>query len=296
MLYLLARKQGNSIQPVAQHLRSIGTGMYTDSRNRLSDRGVYLIAETLNHWQEEARIHGAGAVAVVGTHIFRMITNSAEACTAIQQKTGLDVEVLSGEDEARFGFYGAVSGRGIKGFLTVLDVGGGSTELVVSEYGSIISAHSVELGAVTGTSAFLRRDPPAHGEIAALRAYAAEQLRSRPELRLKKPDTLVCTGGTVTTLAALYHGLETYDGKIVHGTLLEHRFIEEKLAELCSCTMEQRKALLTIDPKRADVIVAGTAILCALLDCMGAESCFVSDRGLRFGIAMRELSCIPESG
>ena len=163
---------------------------------------------------------GAGRLAAVGTMALRSAANAGEFRERILAEHGVEVEVISGEEEARLSFLGAAGGRpGAGGPVAVADIGGGSTELIFGRGAVLESRASVDLGALHVTERFLPSDPPAEAEVAAAAAHVRETLAG-----LSVPPgspLLVAIGGTATTLAAVVHGLAAYDAAVVHGSVLD---------------------------------------------------------------------------
>jgi exopolyphosphatase/guanosine-5'-triphosphate,3'-diphosphate pyrophosphatase len=195
---------------------------------------------------------------------------------------GAEPQVLSGEEEARLTFRGAIGGlnRANLAELGVFDIGGGSTEVIIGKPGHpqphISFSQSFDVGSVRLTER--------HGEDrAALLEAARSAFRNVPDLPGEQSP--VGVAGTMTTLAAVSLGLDPYDGARVHGHFMERDELERVLDRLASLDLAARRNVIGMEPKRADVIIAGGCLALALLDHWGARGVVVSDRGVRWGLA-----------
>lgn len=221
-------------------------------------------------------------VVAVGTSAVRDAPNHDRVAEVVRGRLDTGLAVLTGAQEARAAFAGARLGAPGHGPIMVVDIGGGSTELVRGDEHPEAEV-SLQLGAVRHTERFLRSDPPAPAEVAALgreaRALIAEALA-----QIGGPAPAVGVAGTITSLAAI--DLGAYDPARVHGHVLTRARIETLTAELCAMTVERRRTVPGLDPARAGVIAAGALIARAVLDAAGAERMVVSERDLLDGVAL----------
>lgn len=239
---------------------------------------------------------GAGDVRIVATSAVREAANGRAFAEAVERATGRRVEVVSGADEARLMLRGVRSGLGpLAGRVVVFDVGGGSTEYILAEDQRVLAAVSIRLGVVPLAERFpfaARLDPDGWtrllGEVS---GRLARELP--PALRGARPQHLVGTAGTVTTLAALDLGLTRYDPQRVQGHTLPRAAIEQQLRRLGALSVAARAALPCLEPGRADLILPGIAIVLATLDAVGADRLVVSDSGLREGILAAAADATP---
>jgi exopolyphosphatase/guanosine-5'-triphosphate,3'-diphosphate pyrophosphatase len=232
---------------------------------------------------DEAKRHAVQAIAAVGTAGLRIASNGADAVAAIAARTGVQIEVISGEDEGRLAYLGARSGLGtFSGSLVVFDTGGGSSQFTFGRDSRVDERFSVEVGAVKYTERF-RLDQVVSPETlrAALSAIAADlgRIDGRPV-----PDQLVGMGGVVTNITAVKHRLATYDPAVVQGTVLNRAEIDRQIQLYRSKDAAGRRAIVGLQPKREEVILAGACIVRTILEKLGKETLTVSDRGLRHGV------------
>jgi exopolyphosphatase/guanosine-5'-triphosphate,3'-diphosphate pyrophosphatase len=230
---------------------------------------------------------GASDIRIVATSAVREASNGRAFAAAVERATGRRVDVVSGEVEARLTLLGVRHGlSGLSGLVLTFDIGGGSTEYVLSEGATIRSMISLRLGVVPLAERFPfpgAADPALYRDLYdEVRRRLGRQL---PEaIRSARVAHLVGTAGTVTALAALDLGLLRYDPDRVQGHVLSRAAIERLLGRLCGLTVGERAALPCLEPGRADLIIPGTAIVMATLDQIGIDQLRVSEFGLREGV------------
>lgn len=223
-----------------------------------------------------------GRVVAVGTSAVRDAPNRERVADLVRARLATGLVVLDGGQEARAAFAGARLGAPGDGPILVVDIGGGSTELVRGE-DAPGAGTSLQLGAVRHTERFLRSDPPGAAEVAALREDARALVAAAlPGLGGSAP--MVGVAGTITSLAAI--DLGAYDRDRVHGHALTRERVEAITAGLCAMTVERRRSVPGLDPARAGVIAAGALIACAVLEAAGAGGMVVSERDLLDGVAL----------
>jgi exopolyphosphatase/guanosine-5'-triphosphate,3'-diphosphate pyrophosphatase len=232
---------------------------------------------------DEAKRHGVRALAAVGTAGLRIASNGSEAVAAIQARTGVLIEVISGEEEGRLAYVATKAGLGLKkGSLVVFDTGGGSSQFTFGHDGSVDERFSVDVGAVRYTERY-RLDRAVSPEVLreAMAAIAADLSRidGRPI-----PDALVAMGGAVTNITAVMHRLAKYDPEVVQGTVLDRAEIDRQIELYRAQDADARRAIVGLQPKRAEVILAGACIVRTVMEKLGKQSFTVSDRGLRHGV------------
>jgi len=241
----------------------------------------------------QARVAGADQILVVGTSALREATNGSEFAERVGRATGREVRVVPGEDEARLTLLGALHGLpALSGTLLLFDIGGGSTEFVLASERKLRWVRSLALGVVALAERHRTAEPVDRVRYAELdREVRGQVARGLGDLLVGlRPDHLVGTAGSVTTLAALDQTLEVYDPAKVHGYRLARPRIEALLATLAALAADARAAMPGLEPGRADLIIPGIAICLAAMDTVGAESIIVSDFGLREGILLDYLS------
>ena len=242
--------------------------------------------ETIVEWAPRIEKAGAREVVAVATSAVRDAVNRDEFLAEVKRKSGWDVTVLSGEEEARLSLLGIQSGLppDVERCLA-LDIGGGSTEFIKAEPGQPPVTVSINEGVVRLTEACLRGDPPKPDEVAAARTRIRTHLNTvKEKLGSVAGFRLVGTAGTITTLAAMDQKLEAYIPKRIHNYRLSWDAARRILGDLTSRTNAQRRELKGLEPGREDLMVAGTLILLECMERFGFVECLVSDYGLREGI------------
>jgi exopolyphosphatase/guanosine-5'-triphosphate,3'-diphosphate pyrophosphatase len=230
-----------------------------------------------------ARRHGA-RVAAVGTEALRRAANAAAFLGPAAEILGTEVEVIDGEREASLTFRAVVTSfpDAAVGALTVVDIGGGSTEIVLASDGDVRFRTSLPLGSVRLTEAFVDHDPPTDAERTSIADAVDAAISAVPFAG--EPATLIGVAGTVTSLAALSLELASYDPGRVHGHRLSRPELSREIARLGAATQAQRERMIGLDPRRADVIYAGALILDRIATAAGVSEIRVSDRGIRWGL------------
>jgi exopolyphosphatase / guanosine-5'-triphosphate,3'-diphosphate pyrophosphatase len=267
--------------------RGIGGVGYS---GRLGAEGIAATLEVLRTYAAVARQHGASDhLAAVGTEALRRAPNADEFLRPAAAILGAPVEVIDGDREAELTFRATLESfpaEAAAGWLAVVDIGGGSTEIVLARAGQVRFQTSLPLGSVRLTERHVRHDPIAPAERKAIEDEVASALAAVPfpAPAPGEPLMLVGVAGTVTTLAAMSLQMAAYDADSVHGFVLGAETLDELLLRLGQSTQAQRERMVGLDPRRADVILAGGLILRGITQRAGAGALRVSDRGIRWGL------------
>lgn len=232
---------------------------------------------------DEANQHGVRAIAAVGTAGLRIASNGGDVVDAIRARTGIHIEVISGEEESRMAYLAAKAGLGLnRGSLVVFDTGGGSSQFTFGHDAVVDTRFSVNVGAVSYTERFgLDRavSPEVLREVMA--AISADLSRLDGHL---VPDALAGMGGAVTNITAVMHRLATYDPVVVQGSIVDRGELDRQIELYRSRDADARRAIVGLQPKRAEVILAGACVVRTIMEKLGKDSFTVSDRGLRHGV------------
>lgn len=289
ILYLLAETNTRGeIIPAYQEVRSVRLGRNVATDGIILSESLKEAVRILNHYRNLTLKQKAHRIVVIGTQVFRAATNSERVCETIRKKTGFHVEILTEKEEAEWSYTGAIHGRQLHGLTCVVDIGGGSTEVILGDGEHISALESIKLGAVGLTERYIHHDPPLQSEWTSLEEFISASLKDTVGPLLERGEQLIGVGGTVTALAAQDMHLEHYDPDRVDGSVMPLSHIQKNLQKMKSIPLSERQVLLSLDPNRADIVLAGTAILRAVMGNYNFEQVIVSDRGLRFGIALRE--------
>jgi exopolyphosphatase/guanosine-5'-triphosphate,3'-diphosphate pyrophosphatase len=289
LLLIADRRADGSLIAVEERARITRLGEGVDIARRFSPDALDRTQACLDEYARAVRNLGADRVAVVGTSAMRDAGGGEALLAHIEASFGVPVQVISGEEEARLTFRGALGGLPIPDGVdtAVFDIGGGSTEVVL---GSLDSGRTVlgysasfDVGSVRLTERHVRTDPPDAADRAAVRRTVDDAFASVPPL--PSGEAPVGIAGTMTTLAAVSLGLSAYNGARVHGHALRRDELQRVVRELAAMPLQARRLVAGMEPKRADVIVAGGIIALSLLEHWNAREVLVSDRGVRWGLA-----------
>jgi exopolyphosphatase/guanosine-5'-triphosphate,3'-diphosphate pyrophosphatase len=274
---------------VVREMRITRLGQGIDATGHLDDaalgRTLEVIGEYAAIWQER----GVERVRIAATSAVRDADDRGRFFDGVRERTGVDAVVLSGEQEAATAFLGATAAvRGDAPYL-VLDIGGGSTELILGEGGPVASS-SRQLGCVRLTERALRSDPPTRAELDAAAAIAAAELDAAAmQIHAEQARTLVGVAGSVTTLGALHLGLDAYEPERIHGTRVPRQAVAALTVQLGAMTTAERAALGPMAPGREDVIVGGAIILACAMARFGFAEVLVSEADILDGLALELL-------
>ena len=261
----------------------LGAGLTAEKR---IDRATQAAAlEALAKFAERLRGFPRQAVRAVGTNALRVAKNSAPFLREARGVLGFPIEVISGREEARLIYLGVAHAlpAGPQKRL-VIDVGGGSTEFTFGDGPVPRGRTSLQVGAVRLTERHVRGDPIPPEELARLHEAARAALAPLSAMDLHAGGRLVGVAGTVTTLSAVAQALPVYDAERVHGAALTLDEIEGLVGRLAALEVRARAALPGMEPKRADVIVAGAVVVAEAMRATGFDRLIVSDRGVRWGL------------
>ena len=284
---LVADVEDGQVREVVRRLRITRLGEGVDARRRLLPLPVARVRNVLTDYRRELEGLGAERTLAFATSAVRDAENGEAFLGEVEWSYGFITRLLSGEEEGLLTLRGLAAGRRIHPGTLVVDLGGGSTELVMGRVGHVGFQDSLDLGCVRLTERFLDSDPPT---VAGLRACAAAV---RATLGERVPDSLRggvsdCVGvaGTVTTAAALDLGLVEYEPERIHGHRVSAERIEQQLEALASLPLERRRQLPGLEPERAPVIVAGLVILVEILRHFGLGEIEASERDILHGAAL----------
>jgi exopolyphosphatase/guanosine-5'-triphosphate,3'-diphosphate pyrophosphatase len=276
---LVADVEDGDVQEVVRRTTITRLGEGVDRRRRLLPLPIARVRNCLSEYRREAEALGAERVLLVATSAVRDAENGEAFLGEVEWSYGFATRLLSGDEEAQLLLRGL---GGVDSHTVVVDVGGGSTELV-----TIGSRTSLDIGSVRMTERFLHQDPPTGKELDACAAHVRAQL---PELDV---EHAIGVAGTITTLAALDLGLEEYDPERVHGHRLSREGAEQQLARLAALPLAERRLVPALEPERAPVIVGGAVIVKEILDRYSLDGLDASERDLLAGAAL-EAAELPE--
>ena len=288
VLLTVAERRGASFHPVVERAEITRLGRGVDRTGRLDPAAIAETVAVIARYAAEARSLGAERIAAVATSAARDARNGAEFFEASRAAAGLAPEIIAGGEEARLVHLSAWGDFGAPGRpLAVLDVGGGSSEVTWGAGPVPDGRRSFQMGAVRLTERALPGDPPGPADLRRMDEMAHAALSEVAEIRASGAlagARLVAVAGTVTTLAAVAKALPVYDALRVHGSTLGRGELSALVARLATLPAAERARLPGMEPKRADVIVAGGVLVATAMELGGFEELTVSDRGVRWGL------------
>ena len=287
-LVLIAESDGRRILRVLHdEVRVVRLGQGVNQSRSFHPDALARADVCLKDYAAKIRSTGAEKILACATSAARDVKNGDELRN-IARTHGIPLEIISGEREAELTFKGTLDRDSADGPVLIIDVGGGSTELIFGDGSGIASRVSLDIGSVRLTEMFITGHPIAKSELEKIKNHIGNELKktagSRPAEKKWNNLKAIAVAGTPTTLATLDQGLP-FESERVHGYRLPTQTISRWIERLAVLSVEERQRLAGMEPKRADVIVAGALILQLAAESMGASELEVSIRGLRYGIA-----------
>ncbi|KAB1139630.1 Ppx/GppA family phosphatase [Micromonospora sp. AMSO12t] len=274
---------------LSRRMQIVRLGQGVDKTGRLAPEAIERTRVALASYAAEIEKLGAERVRMCATSASRDASNAAEFREMVERTLGVAPEVVTGDEEARLSFTGAVRGlpADAREPYLVVDIGGGSTEFVVgTRAGGVEAAISMDIGCVRMTERHLHGDPPGLDEVAAAQAdIAAAVDRALEAVPGRQAATLVGLAGSVTTVVAIAQGLQEYDPSRIHHARVSYDAVAATTADLLGKSREQRLAIPVMHPGRADVIGAGALVLRVIMERAGMDSVVASEHDILDGIA-----------
>jgi len=289
ILLLVAETKEGVVKPLFEEETIVRLGEGLQRNGVLSAEAMKRGLQTLSQYLDRCHAMGIQRVFAVGTSALREARNSEDFLGMVKDRLNLPIEVVSGEEEAELSFLAAARDLGgLEKSIFVVDVGGGSTEFVQGKADRVTQWTSLPMGSVRSTEKFLLSDPVQEAEWKALQREIRKLLANIP--RSRDPLSLVAVGGTATTLASVEQGLKEFIPEKIHHFVLEREALRNQLTLYRSQTLEQRKTIPGLSPARADVILAGGAILYLTMEDLGFLSTVISCHGVRYGLLYKKIA------
>ena len=288
---LIADVDDGKVSELDRRTEITALGRGVDSSGRLSDDAIERVMSAASTYREAIDAADVRRTVTIATSAVRDAANGEELRARLRDELDLEAETISGEEEARLTFIGATTRRAPAADpVMVIDIGGGSTELVIGVAGEEPSfVVSMQAGSVRQTDRHLEADPPTEDELAELRRDIEQILTAAVPLALRgSVGAGIAVAGTATSLAAIDQELEPYDPERVEGYRLDPASCERMLAMLAGLTLERRREVTGLEPARAPTIVAGAAILVEAMRTFELPSLTVSEADILHGAALRE--------
>lgn len=292
---LVAETGRDSFQVLCEDRKITRLGQELDRGGMLTREAMDRSLKALESFSRDIRHHAALQTAVIGTSALRIAKNAASFISDVKEKTGLEIRVITGEEEARLTLAGVF--RVLKGFkglrndtlesALVVDIGGGSTEIIAVHAPKKPTMASLPLGAVYLTDRFIKNDPPEPVEIASLRRAIGAILEQHAGWFKAGPGTVfIGTAGTITTLAAMDLELEEYDPDKINCHPLTREAVNAIVRTLSTTPIPERRTMPGLEAGREDIILAGAVVTQEIMKKFGCATMIVSDWGLREGIVL----------
>jgi exopolyphosphatase/guanosine-5'-triphosphate,3'-diphosphate pyrophosphatase len=284
---LVADVDDGHIADLERETRITRLGEGVDERHRLLPVPIARVRNVLTDYRQTLEALGAERTLAIATSAIRDAENGEAFLGEIEWSYGFATRLLAGHDEALMMFRGVTSERELESGTVIVDIGGGSTELVAGEPDGVRWHESLDIGSVRLTERFLHSDPPLQEELeacaGAVQALLAERVPDEVRSRTK---SAIGVAGTITSIAALALGLDEYDRERVHGSVLTADALSEQLDRLAAVPLTERRKLRPLDPERAPVIVAGAVIAREVLSFFDVHELEISERDILDGAAL----------
>jgi exopolyphosphatase / guanosine-5'-triphosphate,3'-diphosphate pyrophosphatase len=277
---LVADVDGGELTEVARGLTITRMGESVDERGTILPTAMARVRNALAEFRRETEALGAERVLAVATSAARDASNGVAFLGEIEWSYGFRTQLLTGDEEAALSFRGTASGHAIAPGTLLVDIGGGSTELVIAGPDGVAFRTSTQLGSGRLTERYLRSDPPRRGELESCAAHV------RDTLPVLEPAAAIGVAGTVTTAAAIDIGEEPYDPLRTDGHRLTGEAVRRIRDRLAGMPLAEREHVPLLEPARAPVIVAGLVILAEILATYGLDEIEVSERDILHGVAL----------
>jgi exopolyphosphatase / guanosine-5'-triphosphate,3'-diphosphate pyrophosphatase len=283
--------ESGGIAEVERLLEITRLGDRVDAERRLTDEGIARVDAVIGRYAARAAVLEAEPLLAVATSAVRDATNGREFLAQMADRHGLVARLLTGEEEAEMTYRGVCSRQAVEAGTLICDIGGGSTELILGGPAGVRDRASLDIGCVRLSERHLHADPPTPAEVDAVRAEAAAALPAR---LTGAATALVGVAGTVTTLATIDMGLECEIPEAIDGHELPADAVERLLGELAAMPLERRRLVRGLMPERASTIVAGSAILAAIVAATRAGAVVVSERDILHGAVLAAANHHPK--
>lgn len=275
---LIAQYHKACLHTIKKDMEMTRIGEGVDKTKLLSQRGMNDTIEALIKFKEEALKHNVFKIYAIATSAVRDAQNKNIFIERSKKEAEIDIEIIDGQREAELGFKGILRGLKSNGDILAIDIGGGSTELILGGEDGIKYSTSIDIGAVRLTDKFIINDPISSKELENLKGYIQDNIYNHlNEIKRASITKVVGIGGTITTLAAIKQELDIYNREKIHGFLLTKKDIKSMIHRFIAMSIEERKGIKGLQPKRADIIPAGILILAEILDIISWEEIVVSD-------------------
>lgn len=275
----------NKLTNRKKYVNTTRIGQGVDENGFITEEAMERNINALKEYHDKCLDYGCEKIYCMGTSALRDSKNRSEFIKRAKDEAGIDVNVVDGEIEAKLGFSGVTNGIDKEGDILVIDIGGGSTEFIFGNKEGIERNVSINIGALRLTEKYLS-EGYSDSAFSDMRKFINEQIKDIVSYLNEKEIECVCgIGGTITSLSAVNQNLEVYSMEKVHGSVITREEVQKMMDKFVSCSDEERKHINGLQPKRADIIAAGTEILICIMDNLSKKDVVVSEYDNLEGIA-----------
>lgn len=275
----------NKLTNRKKYVNTTRIGQGVDENGFITEEAMERNINALKEYHDKCLDYGCEKIYCMGTSALRDSKNRSEFIKRAKDEAGIDVNVVDGEIEAKLGFSGVTNGIDKEGDILVIDIGGGSTEFIFGNKEGIERNVSINIGALRLTEKYLS-EGYSDSAFSDMRKFINEQIKDIVAYLNEKEIGCVCgIGGTITSLSAVNQNLEVYSMEKVHGSVITREEVQKMMDKFVSCSDEERKHINGLQPKRADIIAAGTEILICIMDNLSKKDVVVSEYDNLEGIA-----------
>jgi exopolyphosphatase / guanosine-5'-triphosphate,3'-diphosphate pyrophosphatase len=275
-----------------RNITRLGEGM--DTQGKLAKNRMEATLKVLMEFRQTCLENGDPPLFAVATSAVREASNGHDFVRRAKNETGIDIKIIPWEEEARLtleGVFWKIPDNNRK--VITFDIGGGSTEFILSQGKEISGFCSTSLGVVRLTEKFISRHPIDEKEFLSLKNHLQKELQAvKKKLPAFRPELLIGTAGTVTTLSALKNNIYPYDPEKIHASVFSRKDAESILEDLKRKSLRERLAMKPLEPGREDLIIAGTIIVLETMRAFDCETLTVSEYSLREGIILKTVNSI----
>jgi exopolyphosphatase/guanosine-5'-triphosphate,3'-diphosphate pyrophosphatase len=283
-------KNHRIVKVVSRKAVTTRMGQGVNRFRKLSPEAIDRTIKAVINFKEDAEQLGVAAIIPVATGAIREAQNRDDFVRAIADRTKLELTVLSGKEEARLAYMGTCSDPKMRSERIIfVDIGGGSSDFVLGQNGDVEYAFSVNIGFIRLNDEFIHSHPVEPDELQSTVEYVKSALYKHLSKISMDDRKLIGTGGTILNLAAIYQNMYSKAGipaGDIHGYILSREEVDKMLRHLSKMKLEDRKKIPGLPPARADIIVAGVAIISAIMELLNAEKITVSARSMRYGVLL----------
>lgn len=278
MRLLIADYNNGKIENRKKYVNTTRIGQGVDKEGYISEEALQRNINALEEFANICKVEECQAIYCMGTSALRDSKNGNVFVNRAKQKTNINVEIISGNEESNLGFMGVLEGLDTDEQILVIDIGGGSTEFIVGDIEGIKFAKSENVGALRMTEKFLAKDPIDTNEFSNMSKFIYSEIKDTIDyIKSKQIKKIVGIGGTITSLSAMNQELEVYSMEKIHNSEVSIKNIKDILQNLKQMTLNDKKTLKGLQPKRADIITAGVEILNIIMENLEIEKIIVSE-------------------